>query len=881
MAQDASKPTLYVFVNNHFDPTWRRCWDRRFVFKGETYVSYADLEAYYMLDNLALARQHPDYKFEAESVIVVRKFLERHPEHRETLVQLAQEGRFGITGAGEAIIDANMVLGESLVRNYLQGLLWVEEVFDQTTALGVRNDAFGNSAQLPQILRGCEIAWCTGLFYTPAEGVYWRGLDGSVIVHATLPVAARGGGNTKYAPCPMCRGTGKRAEDETPCERCDGRGIDGTERAWLPREVHAEALAAWPSASNPKIGGVGLVSMTPEELLPNPALIGWVARMRETYDVHFALEADVRPYIQPWLDRADDPPEDEVHPGVELNPNNAGCWVTRIKTKQTCRRQEYALLATESLYALAALATFEDAAATDSVVYPTEALHKVWQKLFFTMFHDAITATHVDPAYRELQDVWGLIDAETTALRARVLDALVRPGPDLIAVFNPSGHAATQTTSVVLPSETLDLAVLDAEGHPVPVVETREVASDEVEVTFVAHNVPPFSVRRYRVEAGQAPPKLVTGTEPVIENQRFRICADEQGLQTVFDKHLGVDILQAAAYRPGELILEHDEGSPWATLHPDQTRHPLAEFTRLVAVEKGRTDAGAAAFERLIFEAKTPRGMGFTGHALQARVVVTLTAGIERVDFTMRADWDAFNHRLRVAMPTPFGGQHHYEIPYGILARQPYDPTFGWAGANGDWPAINWAGVEGDGASVALFNRGLPSYRIEADPVQGSVILLSVLRSPAVPTYLHEPEFYTMTDWDGMRDAGKHRFDYAVTAYPGPLPESDVVLDAASYNAGLLAVAGGLNLPEAPQVRSKVARLAALKWAEQGQALILRLHEFRGKGGPVEVRVPSVIKRVARVNLLERQAEPLALEDGRVSLTVRSWEIATLCLTLS
>ncbi len=861
MAQEPSKPKLYVFVNNHFDPTWRRCWDRRFVFKGATYVSYADLEAYYMLDNLALARQHPDYKFEAESVIVVRKFLERHPEHLDTLVQLAQEGRFGITGAGEAIIDANMVLGESLVRNYVQGLRWVEEVFGQKTTLGVRNDAFGNSAQLPQILRGCEIAWCTGLFYTPPEGVYWRGLDGSVIVHKTLPVAAWGGGNTKYAPCPVCRGTGMQADDEGACEPCEGRGIDITERAWLPREVHEEALEGW---------GAGLVPMAPEELLPNPALIAWVERMRETYDVQFTLEADIKPYIQPWLDQAwlnqvDDPPEAEIHPSVELNPNNAGCWVTRIKTKQTCRRQEYALLATEALWALAALG---------DVPYPKQALGEIWQKLFFTMFHDAITATHVDPAYHELKDIWGVIDAETTTLRERVMEVLIEPDPYAISVFNPTGHATTQVASVVLPSETPDLDVLDAEGHSVPMVETHEVAPDKVEVTFVAPNVPAFSARHYRVNVCQAQPKLITKAEPVIENQRFRIQADEQGLRTVFDKRLGVDILTARAYRPGELIMEHDEGSPWATLHPDQTRHPLAEFNRLVAVEKG------AAFERLTFEVKTPRGMGFAGRALHAHVNVTLTEGIERVDFVLDAAWDAFNHRLRVAMPTPFKGKHLYEIPYGVLEREPYDPSFGWAGANGDWPAINWAGVEGKDASVALFNKGVPSYRIEADAEQGSVILLSVLRSPAIPTYLHEPEFYTMTDWDGMRDAGQHCFAYAVTAYAEPLTESDVVLDAASYNAGLLAVAGAMKLPEIPRIHSAVARLAAIKWAEQGSGLILRLCEFRGKGGPVEITIPSVVKRAAKVNLLERQAKSLAIENGRVSLTMRPWEIATLRLEL-
>ena len=161
-----------------------------------------------MLDNIALAEKNPGYKFEAESTQVVRKFLERCPEKLPVLQQLAREGRFAVTGGGEAIIDANMVTGESLIRNYVDGLLWVEETFGQKTRMAVRNDAFGNSAQLPQILRGVEIAWVTGMSYSPAGGIYWKGLDGSVVMHRTIPTVAQGGGVIKYPPCPACSGEG-------------------------------------------------------------------------------------------------------------------------------------------------------------------------------------------------------------------------------------------------------------------------------------------------------------------------------------------------------------------------------------------------------------------------------------------------------------------------------------------------------------------------------------------------------------------------------------------------------------------------------------------------------------------------------------------------
>jgi len=185
-----------------------------------------------------------------------------------------------------------------------------------------------------------------------------------------------------------------------------------------------------------------------------------------------------------------------------------------------------------------------------------------------------------------------------------------------------------------------------------------------------------------------------------------------------------------------------------------------------------------------------------------------------------------------------------------------------------------------------VLNKGTPSYRMETGKSRGEVILLSVLRSPAVPTYLHEPEFYSMTAYDGMRDEGQHEFEYAVTAYRQPFVESPVVLDAEGYNAGLLALPGRTNLPLMPILESDNVRLAAVKWAEDctdhylGNALILRLVEYRGRHGQAAINLPGYVHSAAKVNLLERQAEPLPVSNGKINVSLRAWEIATLRLEL-
>jgi alpha-mannosidase len=284
----------------------------------------------------------------------------------------------------------------------------------------------------------------------------------------------------------------------------------------------------------------------------------------------------------------------------------------------------------------------------------------------------------------------------------------------------------------------------------------------------------------------------------------------------------------------------------------------------------------------------TPWSLGFgSRNAVQGRIVVTLVDGLDRIDFRTTLNWATFNHRLRVAFPLPTNGKHIYGIPYGMLERQPYQPWFAWAGANGDWPAVNWAGVQGAAYSLAVLNKGTPSYRMEAGKSGGEVILLSILRSPVVPTYLHEPEFYSMTAFEGMRDEGAHEFEYAVTSYPQPFTDNSVVLDAEGYNAGLLALPGRANLPLMPGLNSDNIHLAAIKWAENGadhrvgNALILRLVEYRGRPGQVVINLPGYVYGGAKVNLLERQAQPIPIADNKIQLSLRAWEIATLRLELS
>ena len=79
-----------------------------------------------------------------------------------------------------------------------------------------------------------------------------------------------------------------------------------------------------------------------------------------------------------------------------------------------------------------------------------------------------------------------------------------------------------------------------------------------------------------------------------------------------------------------------------------------------------------------------------------------------------------------------------------------------------------------------------------------------------------------------------------------------------------------------PSVQSDNVRLAAVKWAEdstpqnQVNALILRLVEYRGRAGQAVISLPGYIRNAAKVNLLERQAQPLVVSNRTVQVNLRA-----------
>lgn len=829
------KRKIVAVVENHFDQIWRRCFKRDMVHKGRNFISYAQIEELYVDENLRLAQMLPDYKFQIETPCAVETYLERHPKKKAQIKALYDQGVLKTTNTGYVIADSNMVSPEAIIRNYLISDAFFAEFMGKTPSIANRSDAFGNSAQLPQILKAFGAEYVTEIYYTPFDDDVWVGLDKTALCVKKHGFLGSGGGWYKLRPCATCKGFGKIAEEI--CPECGGTGVDmpcGRSK-WHP--IHLD-----PTSTDSGVMRVGGEELTPAEETP-----AQIAALRESENIDFTLghwdylleryRSEIDQVASGNFDGL------KVRSSPEFNANNTGAYVTRIRIKQRLCDSENKLLAGETLEAIGSLSGSAP-----------RSYSSAWRDFLLCAFHDSSAGTVVDQAYDEIMDLFDRID------RVAGQRYLQSDNGEQIRLFNPT----SSEFNGIYRSADGRMAII----RGLKPYSTRQVTFEKPPViTEIAPKKQ--SVLQETVLSSKSEAVTAQGRSGVIsiENDFFVIDADDNGILRITDKRCGVICDTAGDQRPCEWILQSDVGSPWATLEPPYRTIPLKDRTSFVRTEKGDS------WIRICFETDVLMADSDAVGSNWIQWSVTLVSGLDRIRFEAQVQWQSFNKRLTVRFPMAVeNGRDIYGIPGGWLHREPYEPWYEWNGANGDWPAFRFGGVESESKSVALLNCGTPAYRILPNE-RGRTLYMTVLRSPNTPVCLHEPINYSMQEYDGMRDEGIHSFTFELAAYGSTFARSRVFSDAEQFSRQPLCVREPLEA-ELPAILSGSAAVTHIKPAEDGNGIIVRVTEHGGENGCAVLSVPAWAKAVYLTDMPEKKAEPLACSDT-LKLPLRAFEIAT------
>jgi len=459
--------------------------------------------------------------------------------------------------------------------------------------------------------------------------------------------------------------------------------------------------------------------------------------------------------------------------------------------------------------------------------YPAAALDEAWKLALLHQFHDILPGTSIHWAYedtaRDHDRVRALageaIRTATEAVAARAdTGAMGRP----VLVFNA---ASAPRREVVDTGDGLRVVSVPALGYTT--IDTAHAdGSDGVDPVEVGHNW--------------------------MANGRLRLEWDGDGLLTsILDS--GREVLA-----PGErgnllqLFRDHPTDYDAWEIDGDDLLDPVALATAETVEVVERNSLRAAL--------RTVRSFG--GSSVEQTMV--LRAGSRRIDFHTRVHWQEKHRLLKVAFPIDVRAERAaYDVGFGHVERPTHENT-GWEAAQFEVPAHRFADLSEHGYGVALLNDSKHGY-----DVRGHTLRLTLLRSPTSP--------------DPVADRGDHEFTYALLPHPGGLVAGGVRQEAEALDLPLRCVPTTPHAGDLPRTSAAVrvegggVAVTAVKKAERGDALVVRLCEVAGGHTTARVTAAARPASAARCDLLERARSPLAVDaGGAVTVTLAPFQLATL-----
>ena len=772
---------VHLIGNAHLDPVWLWRWKEGCAEVLSTFQS-------------ALERMEDfdDYVFTCAGAGYYRWVQEIDPEMFKQIQKRVAEGRWRIVGGWWIQPDCNAPSGESFARHALYSQKYYQKEFGVTCKTGYNVDSFGHNAMLPQLLKLSGMD--NYVYMRPMDELekkypflqnafIWQGVDGSQVKTYRIPAHVTAGGYGTFdgdLTVQKAQELAKRGDEQGIPEMCFyGVGNHGGGPTIATMNALTEALSDDIYYSSP--------------------------------DEYFDALPDGLPVL------AD-----------ELQHHASGCYSTVMEVKALNRKAEARLQAAEAFELLARECGANDAK-TD--------FGELWHNVLFNQFHDIMGGCSIRAAYDDVREGFG--ESLNGAARSwnRSLQAITRkidtsmgrpigrnnredwrwnsvPGRGApLVIFNPFSWP------LKAPVRTLArfTGILDAQGHSLPTQRVRSGvtngADDKYEDVFVAQ-VPPMGWRTYEIipegckELSCPPAEIkgsLTATETCLENDFLRAEFDPAtgALTRLFDKKANAERLSAPARA---LVVDDTKNDTWA--------HGIFRFRDVLGAfdnaEIKLTEQGSV-------QASLRVDTKYEGSTL--RQTYTLYRDLPYLQVDVKVFWQEKHKILKLSFPTLHKSDDVSAIPYGFLAR----PQDGDEQPMGGW--------------VRLGDFGLATDSRAAYDAEDGELRLTCLRSP-----IFADHYGARDDACEFSEQGEHRFAYSLFVSG---PNEALSQEAARLTCPPEFIICSHHKGTLPDQYSALsvsgnAEGTVLKYAEDGDGIILRLHETRGEASPISVTLQGV-----------------------------------------
>jgi alpha-mannosidase len=521
-----------------------------------------------------------------------------------------------------------------------------------------------------------------------------------------------------------------------------------------------------------------------------------------------------------------------------------GTYTTQARLKKNNRKAEILYRNAEAMSALASLLG-------DS--YPGEDLHEGWKLILKNQFHDILPGSHVTQAFHDaLKDYETVFEKGDKVLTSALnyIGNQISSDSAAVAVFNMQPWERTDV--VVAEFETApkpSFKIVDANGNNVP-FQVLSQDDGQVRVLIEAYQVPPMGYAIYRLVAGQP-----DGSTPFavrddsIENDFFQVCFDEQGtISGIYDKKNGREVVEEG----NRFQLFEDVPGRYAAwdivpMYKDR-EFEVPPVERSEIIENGAV--------RLVLRQEH----GF----MKSRMVqnIILYRSLPRIDFETEIEWGERDRLLKVGFLVNVNAMRAtYDMSYGYIERPTHANT-SWDAAKFEVCGHLWADLSEGDYGVSLLNDCKYGYDIF-----GNRMRLTLLRGPQYP--------------DPTADLGHHSFTYSLYPHRGDWREAETPRRAWELNDPLMAISikgGDGHLKPSGSFLSIVSdhvMISALKMAEKGDGLILRLYEDQNRRGTVNVTFFHPPSRAVECDPYENEIGQAYVVSGCLRFDIKPFEVRT------
>ena len=804
------------------------------------------------------AEANPNYRFDIEDASMIKEYIERHPDKKESIRKFFKEGKISC-GSSYTQPYEEMYSGEALVRQFYYGRKWLQDEFGYDANTYWNVDVPGRTLQMPQILKKSGVP--NMVISRHEKGFFnWFGPDGSFV--------------TAYSP-------GHYGEAYTSLHK----------NFYDAAEYIAESSMMWEKYYSEASMGTVIPLLSDWDMSPandySHIIQQWESISELTDDNGIKTKIRLPGFKIVTTPELFTSFVKAAKPLPSISGERPALWLyihgpSHQKAIKASREGDILLTMAEKFATIDALNENSFAA------YPAERLYQAWEaKIFPDHGWGGNMGEITDDLFRRKyefarSEASQILENSTRSLASKIKTNAKKGIP--VVVFNSLNWERSDIVKFQIgfnEGDARSISIADALGNVIPLqyrVE-REFGEGSIQlanVSFVAGNVPSIGYKTFYVTGSDKQPS--SGSVPIPENSFYKIELGKGGLMSIYDKELKKELIDATKFEAGEVFTMESIGNGAGEF--DKIQQPSMEGFAQSGDHPAKWEPGESGD---VFSSWTRRSK--LPHAVVEQKII-LHHLQKRIDFEISLlNWEGELYReFRMALPLKMeGGQVAYEVPFGVV-EVGKDEMEGAAGERYHVPAKdlhprgieNWIGAYDDSFGVTLSSSvAVADYLDPTDDRTSDVLLQPVLLASRTSCHPLGNQYL---------QTGDHHFSFSLNSHPSGWINGYktgrqanealyMVVDPKPYaTAGLPEEKSFFSLDDEDII------ISTIKKAEDDQSVIVRMFDMKGESRTINLNHDFTFKKAASTNLIEQELDEIQLRKNQTNIKMGHHAIETVKL---